>query len=195
MFHIELSTEEIRLIGTAPGAGYQAARWIKQFHRLSYSHIGWSDHADDTPVSDVLTRYGFVRVPRFELNAARLLLETYGPLFVQGALSHLAQHETQLPVAEMTLMRVTSYRDADHAVILNGYWDGKVPCLLFRDPAHSERQFVVEMSVLCDRLDPGAGVLYVNCPTHSKPCPHVAAAAKAIRGKSAFSRNRKDAET
>ncbi|HML18840.1 MAG TPA: hypothetical protein VK419_17535 [Bryobacteraceae bacterium] len=195
MFHIELSTEEIRLIGTAPGVAYQAARWMKQFHRLSYSHIGWNDHADDMPVSDVLNKYGFLRVPRFELNAVRLLLETYGPLFIKGALSHLAQHETQLPVAEMTLFRVSSYQDADHAVILNGYWDGIKPSLLFRDPAHPQRQFLVEMSVLCERLDARAGILYLNCPTLSKPCPHVTAAGKVIRGKSTFSAKRKDPET
>jgi len=173
MFHIPLSTDETRLIVSAPGAVYQAARWIKQFHQASYTHIGWLDHPEGMAVAEVLNKYGFLRTPRFEFNAVRELLQTYGPLLISGAFAHLAGHETVLPVAEMTVVRVSSYEDRDHAVIVNGYWDGFAPRLLYRDPSHAARQFAVELSRLKDRLDLSAGVHYLNCASFPKPCAHM----------------------
>jgi hypothetical protein len=174
LFHIELSTAEIRLIGSVPGAAYQAARWIRQFHRSAYSHVGFMDHLPDTPVSDVLEKHGFVRVTRFELNSIRLLLKTFGPLLIKGSFSHLAQNESVVPVPEMALMRVNFFEDGDHALVLNGYWDGFKPSLLYRDPAHPHRQFVDESARILGRQEAGVGIFYQNCPAFPKPCPHVA---------------------
>jgi hypothetical protein len=173
VFHIELSTQEIRLIGSVPGPAYQAARWIRQFHRTLYAHIGFMDHLPGAPVPEVLEKHGFVHVPRFELNSIRLLLQTYGPLLIKGSFSHVAQNESVVPVPEMALMRVTRYEDGDHALVLNGYWDGFRPSLLYRDPQHPHRQFVDEAARLLERQEPGVGILYHNCPAFPKPCPHV----------------------
>jgi hypothetical protein len=135
--------------------------------------VGIGDHTEGTPVADVLQKYGFVRIPRFELNQVRLLLETYGPLLIEGNFSHLAHHEVPEPIPEMHLVRVSSYREGAHALIVNGYRDGFAPSLLYRDPAHPDRQFVGELSRLLKRLDPGAGIHYLNCMKFPKPCPHV----------------------
>lgn len=173
MFCIGLSTNEIGQIGSAPGAAYQSARWILQFHESRYFHVGMGDHSEGTPVAPVLEKYGFVRVPRFELNQVRLLLETYGPLLIQGSFSHLAHNEVPEPIPEMPLVRVSSYQEGAHALILNGYRDGFVQTLLYRDAAHPERQFVEEVPRLWKRLDPEPGILYLNCTRFPKPCPHV----------------------
>lgn len=179
MYWIELPLDDFRLIGNAPGVAYQAARWMKRFHQLPYSHIGWSDHTGDTPMPGVLHKYGFIRVVRFELNEVHLLLQTYGPLLIKGALSHLAQHEVQVPTPEITLMRVSAYEEADHALLLNGYSNELRPMLLFCDPEHPRRQFVEELSVLRARLDESAiGVFYLNCPVYPKPCVHVTGASR-----------------
>ena len=194
MFRIELSTEEIRPIGSVPGSAYQAARWIRQFHRLPYSHIGCMDHLPGAPLPGVLEKHGFVRVPRFELNSIRLLLETYGPLLITGSFSHMPHNESVVPVPEMALMRVNCYEDGDHALILNGYWDGFRPSLLFRDPAHPHRQFVDEVAPLLGRQESGVGIFYQNCPAFPKPCPHVAKAPKPAQRNSASAAKRNRSE-
>jgi hypothetical protein len=173
MFHVALSTEEIRLITVAPEAPYQAARWIRQFHGAQYSHIGFQDHFPDTPLHDVLDKHGFIRVPRFELNAIRQLLQTYGPILLKGAYSHVAQNEATVPAPGISLTRVTVYEAADHAVLINGYWDGFEPQLLFRDPAHPQRQFVDSAPGLLARQAVDAGIFYMNCAAFPKPCVHV----------------------
>ena len=173
MFSIDLSTEELRLITTAPGAAYQAARWIKHFHRLSYSHIGFTHQGLTVAVPEVLDKLGFIRVPRFELNAIRLLLQTYGPLLVRGEFSHLTQNEVLVPYPKKILVRVSSYEPGDHALIVNGYWDGFHPLLLYRDPSHPQRQFVADVEVVNRRLDAGSGIYYVNCAAFPKPCLHL----------------------
>lgn len=161
------------MIVSAPGAAYQAARWIKQFHKCPYRHIGWGDHPEGAKTTDVLARHGFLAVSRFELNQIRLLLQTYGPLLIEGSFTHLAQNEVQLPVSELTLMNVSVYEEGGHAVLLNGYWDGFDPLLLYRDPAHPERQFAIELSRLRGRLDVSAGIHYLSCPSFPKPCAHM----------------------
>lgn len=173
MFHVRLATDEIRLIVSAPGAVYQAARWIKQFHKSPYRHIGWGDHPGGAKPADVLARHGFLSISRFEFNQIRLLLGTYGPALMEGSFAHLAQNQVSIPVSEMTLLRVASYETGSHAVILNGYWDGAAPELLYVDPAHPDRQFAVELARLRERLDAAAGIHYLSCSSFPKPCTHM----------------------
>lgn len=173
MFHLELSTREIRLINDVRGAAYQAARWIKQFHEARYLHIGWMDHGPDTHFPDLLNKYGFIRVPCFELNSIRMHLQTHGPMLVAGAFSHLPHNQRAVPVPEMRLWAVSHYEQDDHAILLNGYWDGFQPKMLYRDPAYPEIQFVAELGLVRDRMDAQAGLFYLNCPAFPKPCRHV----------------------
>lgn len=185
MFSIDLSTPELRLITTAPVAAFQAARWIRHFHCLSYSHIGFTHHGQNVPAPEVLDKLGFIRVPRFELNAIRLLLQTYGPLLVRGEFSHRIQNEELVPYPKKTLLRVSSYEPGDHALILNGYWDGFHPLLLYRDPSHPHRQFVADVEIVNRRLDADSGIFYVNCAAFPKPCLHVTQGLKTARNESA----------
>ena len=173
MFRIDLPAEDFRLIEMAPELAYRAARWVRRFHQTPFSHVGCGDHEIGTPFHEVLEKHGFVRTPRFELNSIRLLLQTYGPLLISGSFSHLAQHESSTLVSETPLVRVSRYEDGDHVLILNGYWDGFEPRLLYRDPSHPHRRFVDEASRLLARCETGAGILYQNCPSFPKPCPHL----------------------
>lgn len=173
MVQLQLATDEIRAVLSAPSPFYQAARWIRAFHQLSYLHIGWQDHPAGMTFAMLLHHYGFVRFSRFEYNTVRLLLDTYGPLMIMGGFAHLARNQTVLPISEPSLVRVTSYQDGNHAVILNGYWDAFSPRLLYRDPSYPERQFAVELARLRDRLDSRAGMYYVSCGLFPKPCAHM----------------------
>ena len=173
MFHLRLATDEVRSIVSAPGAVYRAARWIKQFHKSPYQHIGWGDHPAGAKPAGVLANHGFLCVSRFEYNQIRLLLETYGPLMIERTFAHLTQNEVLLPVSEMTLLNVAAYEESSHAVVLNGYWDGLAPMLLYRDPAHPERQFAVELARVQQRLDSSAGLHYLSCSSFPKPCAHM----------------------
>jgi hypothetical protein len=175
VFRIELSAEHIRMITAAPGAEYQAARWVKHFHQADYSHIGIMDHRADTKAAALLAGYGFIRVPRFELNSARSLLQTHGPLLIRGSLSHFAHHEEFIQMPEGTLVRVGSYQERHHAVVVNGYVDGFRPKLLYRDPAHPLLQFVIELARLHAVVDE---VFYLSCPVFPKPCAHVVSATR-----------------
>jgi len=178
--HIELSTADIECVLSAPAVVYQAARWIKRFHQAHYAHIGWTDHPGGIPFSRVLHYYGFVRVPLFDYNNIRLLLNTYGPLMITGMFAHLEQDETALPARERRLIRVTTYQAGDHAIVLNGYWDGFTPRLLYRDPAHPARQFALDLSRFWDLLDSRAGLYYLHCML-PKPCAHLRGAVPAER--------------
>lgn len=176
MFSIELSTAEQRTIAGVPGAPFQMARWLKHFHGERYAHIGWLDHQPGSPVGEVLNKYGFIRVPRLELNALRTLLRTYGPVLLRGRFAHLAQNRTQVPIPEMRLWQVRRYEEADHAVLLNGYWDGFHPRLLYRDAQHPQCQLVVALDRVRERMDLDFGLFYLNCAAFPKPCVHVTTA-------------------
>ena len=89
-----------------------------------------------------------------------------------------------VPYPKKTLLRVSSYESGDHGLILNGYWDGFHPLLLYRDPAHPHRQFVADVEVVHRRLDTGSGIYYVNCAAFPKPCLHVTHGLKTERNES-----------
>ncbi len=158
----------------APNPIFQAARWIKAFHRADYRHIGWLDHGPETDLAELLIKYGFVRVARFELNAARLLMESRGPLLARGAFYHSGEHESPIFVPGIALTGVNVFAGRDHAIVLNGYWDGPKPRLLYFDPAYPLRQFVCELDRFCSRLH--QPLFYLNCV--GSPCPHGAEKAK-----------------
>jgi hypothetical protein len=163
-----------RLSGSsAPRPIYQCARWIKQFHQAEYAHIGWNDHDRETAGSAVIVRYGFIAVPRIELNQLRQLLQEHGPLLATGSFSHFAQNETFLPRPDVLLMQVSTYEDAEHAIVLNGYLDGFNPRILYCDPAHPGKQFVIELSGLRGRSRTSSPLHYLNCAAFPKPCAHV----------------------
>ena len=171
MFHVPLPIDQIDRILGAPGAVFQCARWVRGFHRGDFAHIGWSDHGPHTDIDTLLAKYGFLRVPRFELNAVRLLLATYGPLLIRGAFAHASHDEASVPIPEMPLVRVTRFRDDRHAIVVNGYWDGPIPRILYRDPAHPRTQFVCDLGKLRSRLDATGAFFYLNCMT--SPCAHL----------------------
>jgi hypothetical protein len=176
MFRLALSTGQMRSIEAADEAVYRAARWIKQFHECEYLHIGWSDHPPGTDIADLLAKYGFVRVPRFEFNAIRAVLETYGPVLIRGAFWHRSKNEAAVPLPEISLTQVSTYEPGEHAIVLTGYWDGFQPRILYRDPSHPDRHFVVGLSRLQERIEPAGGIFYLACASLAKPCEHVVAA-------------------
>ncbi len=173
MFRIPLATDQEELIARAPGAHLRAARWIRAFHRADFFHIGLNDHTPETPLRELLYKYGFVRIPRFELNIVRALIESRGLMLLRGAFSHSQENESAIVVQNgPALTRVTRFDNGDHAIMLNGYWLGPQSSLLYLNPACPARQFVCELELLKSRMHDPLDLFYLNCP--AGPCPHVA---------------------
>src|SRR6266853_5004352 len=89
-------------ITATPTAVYLAARWVRQFHGMSYEHIGVMDRILGAGSDfDVLDKWGFLQTTVIELNRIRLLLETYGPLVIYAPLSHRQLNATMLPMPDL----------------------------------------------------------------------------------------------